>query len=94
MLRRGTLPRCDLPSHSSTASSLLRSNLTISLKNRRKYKLFPSFQPDPAMHPHHWHRSHELLHALRLGREGCHFYDDDEEDEDDDDVENDDDVEC
>ena len=46
------------------------------------------------MHPHHWHRSHELLHALRLGREGCHFYDDDEEDEDDDDVENDDDVEC
>ena len=44
------------------------------------------------MHPHHWHRSHELLHALRLGREGCHFYDDDEEDEDDDDVENDDDV--
>ena len=53
-----------------------------------------SFQPDLALHPHHWHRSHELLHALRLGREGCHFYDDDEEDEDDDDVENDDDVEC
>ena len=49
------------------------------------------------MHLDHWHRSHELLHALRLGREGYDFYaghgdSNNDDDDDDDDGEHDVDV--
>ena len=71
---------------SSTVQSHNLIEDRLHLKIHSEHKLFPSFQPDPAMHPHHWHRSHELLHALRLGREGCHFYDEDNEEDQEGDV--------
>ena len=68
VIRWGALPGRDLPPHTSSPTSLLRFSR---INGISKWSEWFSFQPDSPVHPHHRHRSDELLHALRFWGEGA-----------------------